>query len=313
MGRVAKNPSLAACYAEIAANPGKTYIYVIKRSNGEPFYVGVGQKRRVGCHERESRNTKKHSHKLSIIRGDDVVYEIVSWFDQWAEAAAEEMRLIALYGRRDKGTGILTNLTDGGEGAPGVVRSQDQRRHLSEIKTGVPLSYEHRAALSEAWMTPARIEGIAKTASKLRGRQHTPEHKAKISAALTGIEKSDDTRKKLSDALVGRTFSPETIEKMREAALNIDPSRRNLVGLREWHAENKEQVSKTQKTLWENPEYRELQCVALQAAERDFSFRQEPEYRENLAEKARARWADPEFKARVSAKIRESKAAKKAA
>lgn len=62
-----------------------------------------------------------------------------------AEAFSEEKSLIAHYGRRENGTGILTNLTDGGEGTTGfrhLPRSEETRRKISEAHIGMRYSDE---------------------------------------------------------------------------------------------------------------------------------------------------------------------------
>ena len=42
----------------------------------------------------------------------------------WDEACTKEIEFIKLYGRKDNNTGILVNLTDGGEGTLGVIVSE---------------------------------------------------------------------------------------------------------------------------------------------------------------------------------------------
>jgi len=75
------------------------YTYMWLRDNGTPYYVGKGQGKRAfrkGCPPRER-----------II--------IQEWPSE-REALDAEVLLIAIYGRIDVGTGILRNLSDGGDG-----------------------------------------------------------------------------------------------------------------------------------------------------------------------------------------------------
>jgi hypothetical protein len=280
--------SLSACIAEIKANPGKFYVYVLSRPAGEPFYVGLGQKARIAYHQRDAIKRQTIGHKASTIRkivssGDEVGYEIVGWFDTWADGAVIERALIAQYGRTDMGTGILANGTDGGDGIPNL-----------------------------KWMlTPARAAGVKRAADKNKGRKHTEDHRANIGAALKGRSLSEKNKANLSKSLKGRKFDEGWVAAMREAALRRSPETRNLDAVRRWHDENRDKVAETQRKNWEDPEYREKMMPLIKAAKRDFSYRRDPAYRENIRAKARERWADPEFKARAAASIRAAKAKSK--
>lgn len=100
------------------------YVYVLYRPDGAPFYVGKGRGRRIFHHEREALGLGR-THKLNTIRavsraGAAIGYEIRQVFQCEAECLRLEVELIRIYGRHDLGTGPLTNLTDGGEGAAGL-------------------------------------------------------------------------------------------------------------------------------------------------------------------------------------------------
>lgn len=56
-------------------------------------------------------------------------------------ADLHERYLISFYGRRDLGLGILCNLTDGGEGAPGKIVSEETRKKMSSKRKGKPCTY----------------------------------------------------------------------------------------------------------------------------------------------------------------------------
>lgn len=114
------------------------FVYTLLRSDMPErpiFYVGKGQGDRPERHL-YSRNRKLKCMRNNVITkvldaGGKITYEIVFVTESEEEAFLEEKRLIALYGRADLGTGFLTNHTDGGEGASGVLWSQESRKKQS--------------------------------------------------------------------------------------------------------------------------------------------------------------------------------------
>ena len=129
------------------------YIYILKNpTTGLPFYVGVGKRNRKSSQAREHSHItealkfrsgilKKGSnrHKLNTIlqildSGLQVDIEIGNEFDSEIDAFNEEISLITHFGRRDLGTGILTNMTGGGEGR--VNPSIEERRKASALQKG---------------------------------------------------------------------------------------------------------------------------------------------------------------------------------
>lgn len=98
------------------------YVYVYRDPRPEkfdmPIYVGMGKDNRAWDHLK--RSTNKHLHNLikKLHReGFDPQPEIVINGLTKKQAFQREVELIALYGRRDLGTGTLFNLTAGGEGS----------------------------------------------------------------------------------------------------------------------------------------------------------------------------------------------------
>ncbi len=115
------------------------YIYILHRPNGDPFYVGKGQKTRVFDHETEANGTSAKTHKLNIIRsvirrGEKLRYTIHAAFDCHDDALSEEISLIKSIGRYDQGDGPLTNQTDGGEG--GLNPSEDSKERHRQTLAG---------------------------------------------------------------------------------------------------------------------------------------------------------------------------------
>lgn len=88
----------------------------IRLDNKQIFYVGIGNHKRA--YDKSSRN----NHWKHIVNKCGYSVSIVVDDLSWQEACSWEKYLIGLYGRRDKNTGSLVNMTDGGEGTVGSPR-----------------------------------------------------------------------------------------------------------------------------------------------------------------------------------------------
>lgn len=123
------------------------YVYVYRDpETGDPVYVGKGYRDRAWSHL-NSRNSSAIDWFIARCqeRGLDVQPEIVFQTDVEKEALNEEVRLIALYGRRDHNSGTLFNRTNGGAGCHGIrirrdgwVRSERLLAALTEFDRAVP-------------------------------------------------------------------------------------------------------------------------------------------------------------------------------
>ena len=200
------------------------FVYVDRKPCGEPFYVGKGNMKRVNFTVRNA------AHTNICRKYPDWSREIAFSGDE-QDCFAEEVRLIALYGRRDKGTGTLANWTDGGEGASGNMHTGSTRKKMSEVqrKRWAEMSEEEREAHRAACGNHTE-EGLRKMseASKRKwdvwrenGSITSEATRAKISAANKGRKHSEETRAKMSAARRGRKHTPESIAKIRAAKQNI--------------------------------------------------------------------------------------------
>jgi group I intron endonuclease len=169
----------------------KFYVYELWNPiKNEPFYVGKASydRDRLSEHIKEAKFNKhkrKKSHKintiLSILSYDEKVEErIIFETDDESEAFKFESEMIKIHGRRCDGTGVLTNLTLGGEGARGLPFTNEMRLACSKRMSGVgnPMFGKAHSGKTKEKISKTRKRRI-KT-GKILPTKHTEEHKKKL-------------------------------------------------------------------------------------------------------------------------------------
>jgi hypothetical protein len=131
------------------------YVYILRRPDwhdpyyvwkSKPFYVGKGSGGRANRHKVEALNYLNGSDVYNVFKVNIINYLLKNGLDleieyyaidlTEEEAFELEIKLIAFYGRKDNKTGILANMTDGGEGNSGYIYTEEQRKQMSIRMSG---------------------------------------------------------------------------------------------------------------------------------------------------------------------------------
>ena len=154
------------------------YTYAYLREDKTPYYVGKGKGRRL--YKRTKRDIKPPKDKTRIIFLKQNLTE--------EEAFKHEIYMIAVFGRKDLGTGILRNKTDGGDGVSGYIFTETQRQAViksNKKRKGWKLTEEVKRELSERAkgrkLTEEAKQKLSEKAKLRVGWKHTQEAKIKMS------------------------------------------------------------------------------------------------------------------------------------
>jgi hypothetical protein len=193
------------------------YTYAYLREDKTPYYIGKGKGNRIFNKNKGDIRPPKDKSRIIFLKKNLTE----------AEAFRHEIYMITVFGRKDLETGILRNRTDGGEGASGLVMSEETRKTLSELKVGEK-NPNYGKEMSE--------EQKQKISEKRKGTKLSEEHKDKIRQKMmgntwnVGKKLSDETKRKVGEAqkgnqyMRGMKFSEETKQKMSEAHKGKTPT-----------------------------------------------------------------------------------------
>jgi hypothetical protein len=175
------------------------YVYEYLREDMTPYYVGKG------CN-----NRWQEKHNVPVPPKERVRFVAENLDEQ--SAFDLEIELIAKYGRKDLGTGILRNLTDGGDGTSGYVYTEERKQEYSKRMKKVNAKRKQ-----EGWEYPK--EAREYISSVLKGIPKPKEHVAKVAASLNARseEEKAEWKAKIAATKVGKPRDEATKEKLRAA------------------------------------------------------------------------------------------------
>jgi hypothetical protein len=191
------------------------YVYRhVRLDTNEVFYIGIGSDI-DGQYIRANSNNKRSEYWKKIVK--KAGYEVQIMLDDltWEEACIKEIEFIKLYGRKDLNEGTLCNLTDGGDGALGLIYSEESRKKMSDIKKE---QFQNKPWLKYSKIGSKHTDETKKKMSEKRlGKKHTEETIDKIRKSNTGnknwVNKThkEESKIKISEALRGKKRSMTTV------------------------------------------------------------------------------------------------------
>lgn len=290
----------------------------------DPRYVGKTSKaigRRLVEHIRVAKGENKdwRSRWIRSLLEDGVRPEIVAIEENVDDDLASEREAYWIAVLKADGA-RLTNLTDGGDGTPGRVMTEDERLRVIEMQRDLWADPQHRAervlAIQQSCSTPEELE---RRAAQMSSLWSDPTFQEKAREGMRRAWADPEHRQVMADLAAKRwanpTFKVSWLEAYAAAAESQaegmrqrwqDPEYRALKAaqasaqmIEHWSdPTNRAIMGAKQRKLWEDPAYREMRAaISATHGEKIRQHWQDPAYRANQVEKqteaSRRRMADP--------------------
>lgn len=189
----------------------KYYTYFWFREDGTPYYIGKGSGNRAFISQGHGIHKPKEKSRIFVQywESEDKAFEMERWW-------------IAFFGRKDNSTGILRNLTDGGENPPSWrgkkrIHSKETKNKIAEKTKKLWEDPEYKQHMSDAHKGQVVSEHTKRRLSEVHKG-----HKYNL-----GRKRSEETKLKMGAAQLGRKHSEETLSKLRAAATERERRKRN--------------------------------------------------------------------------------------
>lgn len=194
------------------APENRFYVYLWRRADGIPCYVGKGHGNRW---KRSPAGRNTWLRRIMLKDKERMSCEFAATGLAESEALELETLLIVEIGRQKSGTGPLVNFTDGGEGVSGMRHTEATKRRLGEMSRRMWSDPEKRQSVMEASIAGRSTEAFRNKRSAISKRiANLPEQRARHSSAMKKRMADPDKRRAIAVATQSAMSSPEVTERL---------------------------------------------------------------------------------------------------
>jgi len=200
------------------------YVYRhIRLDKNEPFYIGIGSDK---TYHRANKKSQRNIHWKRVVAKTDYEVEIMLDDLTWKEACEKEKEFIKLYGKSDSG-GILTNMTDGGDGVLGLRFSEESKKKISNSikewhKTYVMSEKEREKSSIRFKKLIKDKDFIEKMRNALKNSEKLKQVYISRRGKPSGYHHTEESKRKIAESRIGKKMPKEYIESKSKKIVQLD-------------------------------------------------------------------------------------------